>query len=126
MNKIIIKTVPHKDHRYETVGDWYRIATGELVIEVSAELSPKEVLLVAIHELIEVSLCEDRGISIESVEDFDKEFEAKRQPGNTEEPGDQPEAPYHKEHVFSECIERLMARELNVNWDQYTKHVTDL
>ena len=35
MKKIIIESVPHDSHRYETVGDWYREEDGTLRIKVS-------------------------------------------------------------------------------------------
>jgi hypothetical protein len=40
------------------------------------------------------------------------------------EPGDDPRAPYHKQHVFAENIERLLAAELGVDWSAYDKEVS--
>ena len=86
-------------------------------------------LLVAIHELIEQALCEDRGISNEEITAFDKRFEAERALGLhtlDAEPGFDPYAPYMKEHAFATKVERMLARELDVDWDEYDRTVTTL
>lgn len=124
--KIVIETVPHKSQRYATCGDWFRDREGTLHIKVSEELGDKAASLVALHELIEVLLCEDRGITQIAVDKFDVEFEDERAPGNTDEPGDDLRAPYRKEHFFATNIERLVAAELGVDWTMYDKAVNDL
>ena len=124
--KIIIETISHKEQAYPTVGDWRRDADGTLRIRVSEEIGDKHALLVAVHELIEVALCEDRGITMQAVDDFDKAFEAARAPGNTDEPGDDPAAPYRKEHFFATSLERLFAAELGVDWMKYGEAVDAL
>src|ERR1700761_1579070 len=127
--KIVIETIPHAAHRYPTVGDWWRDPDGTLRIRVSrfsahipAPLGNPDneyfAFLIALHELIEVTLCERRGITQEAVDAFDMATTAHDSPW-ADDPGNCPEAPYHKEHVFAECIERLMARELGVNWQLY-------
>src|SRR5690348_18295820 len=136
--KIQIETIPHATHRYPTVGDWYwrtsnvfdgveKIGeTTTLHIKVSEELPEKEALLVALHELIEVTLCKDRGITEKQVDEFDMEFEKNRPEGDESEPGDHPEAPYRKEHFFATNVERLMASELGVDWVEYENHINGL
>lgn len=126
--KIIIETVPHKSQRYETVGDWYRDPDqpNVLHIKVSEEIGTKPAMLVALHELVEVLLCEDRGITQEQVDDFDSNFEFHREDGNTDEPGDDPAAPYRKEHFFATNIERLMGAEYGVDWKQYDDAINAL
>ena len=123
--KIIIETIPHKKQRYPTVGDWY-FKKGVLHIRVSKMSSWKNEMLVAVHELVEVLLCKDRGITTAQVDAFDKAFEKKRKPGNEDEPGDDPKAPYRKEHFFATNIERLMAAELRVDWAKYDQEIMDL
>lgn len=124
--KILIETIPHKEQEYPTVGDWRRDEDGTLRIKVSEEIGDKFALLVALHELVEVALCEDRGITTEQVDTFDKSFELHRQPGNVDEPGDDPAAPYRSEHFFATSIERLMAAELNVDWNEYEAAINKL
>ena len=123
--KIIIETIPHDTQRYPTAGDWYT-RDGTLHIKVSEELPEKEALLVAIHELVEVSLCKDRGVTECQVDAFDIEYEKNRDSADDSEPGDSPLAPYQKEHFFATSIERLMAAELKVNWLEYGDHISAL
>lgn len=82
--------------------------------------------LVALHELVEVLLCQKRGITTEEVDAFDKAFEAARPDGNNDEPGDDPKAPYKKEHFFATNIEKLMSAELGVDWTAYEAAINRL
>ncbi len=71
-------------------------------------------------------LCKERGITEQSVTDFDIDFEKKRPEGNVDEPGDAVDAPYRKEHFFATNIERLMSEQLGVNWQEYDSIVVNL
>jgi hypothetical protein len=127
--KIVIETIPHDQHRYETVGDYWRDEQGALQIRVSEMSDWRRELLVAFHELIEVHLTEDRGINEPDIKAFDEMFEAERENGlhgEGDEPGWDPRAPYGKEHAFSEAMERLLAGELKVDWKTYDKEVMSL
>ena len=122
---IIIKTVPHRHQRYETVGDYFTI--GELdTILVSKMGNPDYEFLVAIHELTEMYLCQKRGISESSITAFDIKFEKARKPGNLDEPGDDPKAPYRDEHCIATAVERLVCGVLGVSWKEYEKAVNKL
>jgi hypothetical protein len=120
-----IEIIPHDQHRYPTVGDWF-FEGEDLVIRVSKLSDWRREMLIAIHELAEVLLCKQRGITTESVDAFDKAFEAARTPDNEDEPGDEPAAPYVKEHCVATGIERIMAAELGVSWKDYEQELTDL
>lgn len=120
-----MRSIPHESQRYETVGDW-ELKNNTLHIRVSDMQNDKYNVLVAIHELVEYLLCEDRGISDEVVTKFDMEFENSRLLDNNDEPGNDPKAPYHKEHVFATKIEKMLAEELGVDWDAYDKAVWSL
>ena len=74
--------------------------------------------------MIEAYLALHAGVSSEAVDRFDRAYEAKRKPGDDSEPGDDPGAPYHKQHVLAEKIERLLARQLGVNWSAYDREVS--
>ena len=124
--KIILQTIPHSSQPYSTCGDWRRDKDGTLIINVSEEIGEKNATLVALHELIEVLLCEDRGITTEAVDSFDKNFEKNRSEDDDSEPGDDPDAPYRKEHFFATSIERLMAQQLNVDWKKYDDSIMAL
>lgn len=125
--RIIITTVPHAKQRYETIGDWYYQENGDLHIVVSDLGDWRKELLIAIHELVEVSLCKARGISQQQVDKFDLEYEANRLPTDSvSEPGDSLDAPYHKEHTYASVIERGLAHELQVEWFDYEESIYNL
>ena len=114
---IEITSIPHKSHRYPTLGD-YLIDKDKIKIFVSQELKPLHQQLVVIHELIELLLCQQRNISFTDIDNFDIEFE-KKYPNNTDEPGEQEDAPYRKEHLFAEYIETQLAKEFNIDMNEY-------
>ena len=125
---ITIVDVKHDQQRYETVGDWqWRDKNKEnLLITVSDMKNWKFNFLVAFHEQVEVMLCKARNIKQEDVDDFDMAYEARRQEGDTSEPGDDPMAPYYNEHQFATKIEKMMAEELGVEWSEYDKTVSSI
>jgi len=101
--------------RYKTLGDWKE--NGEVVV---ADLNNEDYqFLVYLHEICEWYICKKQGITEEEVNKFDIEFERNRKPDNDEEPGDQATAPYHQPHVFASIIERLVAKELGIEWGKY-------
>lgn len=123
--KITIETIPHEQHRYTTVGDWYFDKNGDLVIRVSKLSDEKLEMLIAVHELIEVLTCKYEGVTQEQVDKFDMEdFSYEDHPN--EEPGDDPNAPYKSQHCLATGIERLLAARWGVDWKTYEKELTDL
>jgi hypothetical protein len=112
---IVIDTIPHSQQRYPTVGDWQGDKAGNLHITVSRMSDQRYEFLVAAHEMIEAYLAIHAGVSPEAVDKFDRAYEGKRKRGDESEPGDDPRAPYHREHVFATKIERQLAVELGVN-----------
>ena len=128
MLNIHIKTIPHKDQQYETIGDWrWDPIHNRLNIHVSDLNDTYKEYLVAIHELIECYLCFIRGISQQSVDEFDKQYEKMRSPDDTtSEPGDDIRAPYRKEHFFATNIERMICHEMGIDWNDYEKTIYSL
>lgn len=125
--KYLLSVIPHSEHRYPTVGDW-RPGTPDEVI-VSDMHNEDYEFLVMIHELLEFYLCKKRGIRDQDVTAFDVQFEKERDKGLhtiADEPGDSPLAPYFREHQFATAIERVLARELGVDWDTYSDIVESL
>jgi hypothetical protein len=127
---IRVKTIPHKEQRYDTVGDWKFEDEGTFLYVWVSELGDHhEEACIALHEIIEATLCLARGISEKEVTEFDISFEAYRKLGHYPEgmePGDHPGAPYKKEHFFATSIERLFAAELKVNWETYDEKIQSL
>ena len=170
--KILIETIPHKDQRYATAGDWQfkqgAIDQNTVVVNnaaYAAQADGSQLLhirvselgdwryeaLVAVHELVEALLCKYGGITEQEVDKFDMDFEARRpKPRNgntfsmmelqmlspreleklreaiTAEPGDDPRAPYHSEHVVATSIETRLAGEMEVDWGAYSRAIERL
>ncbi len=116
-----IEVIPHGEQRYNTVGDW-QFFGGELVVKVSDTGDRHQNLLVGLHEVVEAFLCQARGVKESDVDAFDKTFERE----SVEEPGEDPQAPYHREHMAADVVERFLALELGVDWRGYTKAVDGL
>ena len=77
-------------------------------------------LLVAIHELIEQSLCDSAGITNREIDVFDVHYAA------AGEPGDDSNAPYYKQHQIATGVERILAAEMRVDWLVYEKAIDAL
>src|SRR5882672_405040 len=123
--KIDIQSIPHNQQRYETVGDW-RLEGDALKIRVSELPDWRYDVLVGIHELIEAVLCDQACVSQTAVDEFDMDYEKNRQPGDESEPGDDPRSPYRKQHFVATTIERQLAHELGVDWDEYERAIQAL
>ena len=113
IKSVVIKTVGPKQMRYRTVGDWQLLPTGELEITVADTGNWIYNLLVAIHELIEVFLCQIDGVSGKQVDRFDFAHQ------NDEDPGTHPKAPYHDQHCTALGVELLLAARAGVKWRKY-------
>jgi hypothetical protein len=111
--KFILEVLPRDEMRYPTVGDWFEDSDGTVHIQVADTVNLNYAYLVMVHELVEYWLCRQRGISEASVSAFDLSH------GDSDEPGDEPDAPYRNEHCVATGIERILASELNVAWLTY-------
>ncbi len=85
-----------------------------------------EQLAVILHELIEAFLCQKRGIKWKDIDNFDKKYEKNRKEGDLSEPGNDPKAPYYREHRFAENLERQLIHELGIDWFKYNDKVDNL
>jgi len=122
---IQIQTIPHEKQRYDTLGDWFHVklcyqhigeeAKERTMIRVTDLGDDRYNFLIAFHELVEMVLCHERGISSGDVDNFDLSFEGHG------EPGDHPACPYFREHQFAMMMEKIMAHELDVDWQEYTR-----
>jgi hypothetical protein len=125
--KIIIETIPHGEQRYPTVGDYWEDPDGTVQVRVSEMDDWRYVILVAVHEIIEMMLTRHRGIDEETISKFDIAFEQARERGEVVgEPGDAANSPYQREHFFATNLERLLAAELGVDWWVYEHYVDHL
>jgi hypothetical protein len=110
-----LRVVTENQQRYDTSGDWLW-SGATLEIRISREVveeDPRYATLLFVHELVEALLCRSTGVSGAQVDAFDM---AHQQAG---EPGDNPAAPYHRQHLAAQAAERALAEQLGVNWDTY-------
>lgn len=119
------EVVPHKCQRYETPGDWQILPNG-VHISISDTGSKLSNLLIALHEVVEAILCEAGGIDQEAVDKFDMDYEANRTDESLAEPGDEPSAPYHRQHKVADIVERMIALQLGVPWQEHCDRVEAL
>lgn len=119
---ITIRVVEPGQMRYQTVGDWQVNKKGNLDITVANSHDSATDFLVGIHEAIEAVLCIFHGVKPKDVDDFDVEWE--KSPNDYAEPGDDPDAPYHKEHVLATNIERILAQAIPLEWHIHDENVT--
>ena len=106
VKRIVVETIPHDQQLYDTVGDWrFEPQTGTLVVLVSDFGDWRASMAVALHEQTEAMLCILRGVTEESVSNWDLEHL------DSDDPGNIPEAPYHMEHRTAMHVEYIFAIE---------------
>jgi hypothetical protein len=59
---------------------------------------------------------------------FDEWWEEEAKKGNVqcEEPGSDLRAPYYQEHLFATFVEKMIAIQLGVNWEEYCRRLEKL
>jgi len=109
---IEIKTVDKQ--RYNTTGDYYKVDGKDIitVLDTKVDIYNK---LVAIHELIELICTEYHGIKEEDIVKFDMDHP------ECKEPGEHPDSPYRKDHLFAEIVERLLCNYLDIDYNIYNE-----
>jgi len=109
-----IEVVRHEDQRYSTAGDWQFPDHNLLRVRVSELGDWRYEAAIAVHEFVEAILCKNDGIAEAEVDAFDKDYA-----GEFTEPGDDPRAPYHRQHRVALEVERSLIAALGVTWDEY-------
>lgn len=118
--RIICDVIPHKDQIYDTAGD-YEKQHGEWFFTISKMEADYE-FMVLVHEIIEWYLTQKRGIKLKDIDYFDMKGEGK----DSADPGSMKSAPYYKEHMFSMKIEKMLCKELGLDWKKYDKSFNKL
>lgn len=116
--KVVIETIPHNCQRYDTVGDYWTDPDGTIQLRVSDLKSFNFEMLLALHELVELTLCRQHGVTQEDIDGFDLPWVPH---DDVKEPGDDLMAPYWSEHQTATGIERTVAAALGVNWLEYER-----
>lgn len=126
--KIVIEFIPGKTQRYPTVGDYWIDDDGNWQIRVSQMRDKRSEIAVALHELFEMGSVMHVGIPIEKIDEFDIKFEVERESGEhpvDSEPGDDPLAPYHRDHVNAEVAERIYCAHNELTWAEHSENCAD-
>lgn len=121
---IVIDTIAYEDQRYPTLGDWQFFKDGSLYITVAKCPDKRSEICIAVHELVEALLCQQDGVTQESVDAFDKDFEMRRAAGlvpDRAEPGADEKCPCAKQHAVADIVERLVATNIGLSWNQHTE-----
>ena len=152
IKKIVIKTIPHDEQSYDTLGNWWITDDGTLHVTTSELGDHRMSMACGIHEAIEALLCNLDGVDQDRVTAFDEEYETRRQfmiertnpepprPKEYEsllfgcncvitedsEPGEDRHSVYRLQHAFADGIERLLAMELGIVWADYADKVDSL
>lgn len=122
---IVIRVIPESEQRAEVNGaDWFWDEKGNLQVRVSPMSDWRRETLLAIHETVEAIMCKHNGVTQKSVDEFDMEYDKTHT--SDLNAGDDPKAPYVREHCLATAIERILCAELDVNWIEYdTELATD-
>jgi hypothetical protein len=82
-------------------------------------MKPEYSLMVLAHEIIEWILISQKGIKISDIDKFDIA-------STWDDPGCDPKAPYHRQHMLAIKIEKIICKELGLNWKVYDNSFSKL
>lgn len=123
-NHVEVYEIDHAQQLYDTVGNWKWLDKDKFLnVAVSKTGDWRYFILIAVHEIVEAALCRHAGIKEEAVTAFDVLFEQQKGEG---EPGDDPGAPYRRQHLLATGIEQILAAELGVDWKAYGEALAKL
>lgn len=122
LKSITITVIPHSEQRYPTCGDWQFDEGRNLYIKVSDTGEPLFNFLLARHELDEAIMCANDGVSEKEVDEYD--FSHPEAGGDCFD--DNTDAPYYVQHNTALAAEYQMARNLGVDWVEYSDAVNAL
>lgn len=114
MKRIVMEVISHTEQRYDTLGDYWEDPDGTWQFRVSDMGDWRYNFSVLLHEFIEYALLKHKGVSEQAVLDFD--LAVPRDSPYANDPGFDPEAPYHAEHVYADAMERLIAPHLGMSF----------
>ena len=127
MARLLLKVelVKHEEQHYKTAGDWQIGADGCICIKVSDTGYRMDALLIALHEAVEAILCDAHNVLEADVDAFDIAFALEHKLSD-EEPGEDPLAPYRREHAVADAVERIVAVAADECWREYSGRVDAL
>lgn len=122
--KIEMEVIPHQEQRYDTLGDYWVTEDGTWHFRVSDLGDWRYNFSVLLHEFIEVALLTHKGVTEPEVLAFDLSVPEDSPYAN--DPGFDPKSPYHAEHVYADCMERLIAPHLGMSFTDPWKAAENL
>ncbi len=124
---ITIKIIPREAHRPEVDGcDWYYDEAGDLQIRISPMSCEAYEHALILHELFEALACRHDGVTQKQVDDFDLAYD-KAHPNEPDlGAGDDPEAPYHKQHNLATVVDRLFISSCGLKWADYDSELASI
>ena len=122
---ICVKIIPNEKHRAGVGGaDWYFDKKGNLQVRVTKLSSWKREITLALHEVIEAVLAKAHGVTVAQVDAFDMDYEKAHMEDHGLNAGDDPRAPYVREHNAATACERVIAMELDIGaWSDYDREI---
>jgi hypothetical protein len=127
--EMYVKTIPHSEQRYPTVGDYWWDDNDVLQVRVSDMKNSLYETMVIVHEIIEEALTRYRGLSEDKIMKFDLAYEKKRAKGlvpENSEPGFAENCPYKNEHTFATSVEIGMCAMAGIDFNKYDETVNSL
>ncbi len=119
---INVQTIDNKDHRPNITGaDWWYDDNGDLQVRVSKMSDPRYEAALILHETFEAILCRFAGVTHQQVDAFDIPYEATHDKKCNA--GDEPDAPYFKQHGYATAAERIFTTACGVEWLKYDKEL---
>jgi hypothetical protein len=112
VDRIIIESKPFAQMRYPTTGDWYE-KNNNIHVDTILTDDWRVNISIAIHNIIEKFLCDAVNIKGEDVDAYSKAHHLE------DDPGLNPDAPHHDQHMLADKIERIIHTELGLSRKKY-------
>lgn len=110
--------IPSICQNYPTAGDYENAGSEKYPfwkIKIAQMPDWRHEALLLIHELTEMLLTAHDGIDWKDITEWDTLGAGK----DSDDPGALPDAPYHRQHMKAEQIEKQLAEWLGVDWAEY-------
>ncbi len=104
MKDINIKFIPQSEQRYQTIGDYWE-TDSSIEVRITKLSKPVFSMAALIHELWELFRAKEAQIPFALIDVFDMNYDYENGKYK-EDVGLDPEAPYHKQHMESDALER--------------------
>ena len=123
---IRIEFVTQSSQAYPTVGDYMAEEVdgdgdGYVLFRITRLSRPAYSIAILLHELVEKYLNDRDGVTDMQVNDWDMGEGAEM-----DDPGLHPRAPYHRQHMCADAIERMFIIMAGEDWTEYESAITAL